>query len=47
MTARPGRVAAIIDIPFARPRSAELLGAAEFAAVAAKIRSVFDAAAAH
>jgi NitT/TauT family transport system ATP-binding protein len=42
LTPRPGRVAAIIDIPFARPRSAQLLGAAEFAALAAKIRSVFD-----
>ena len=42
MTARPGRVAAVIDIPFPRPRSAELLGGAEFAAVAAKIRGVFD-----
>jgi NitT/TauT family transport system ATP-binding protein len=47
MTARPGRVAAIIEIPFARPRSAELLGGAEFASVAAKIRNVFDTAAAH
>jgi NitT/TauT family transport system ATP-binding protein len=42
LTPRPGRVAAIIDIPFARPRSAQLLGTAEFAALAAKIRSVFD-----
>jgi NitT/TauT family transport system ATP-binding protein len=46
MTARPGRVAAVIEIPFARPRSAELLGAAEFAALAAQIRGVFDASAA-
>jgi ABC-type nitrate/sulfonate/bicarbonate transport system ATPase subunit len=42
LTPRPGRVAAVIDIPFARPRSAELLGTAEFAALAAKIRGVFD-----
>jgi NitT/TauT family transport system ATP-binding protein len=42
LTPRPGRVAAVIDIPFARPRSAQLLGAPEFAALAAKIRSVFD-----
>jgi NitT/TauT family transport system ATP-binding protein len=42
LTPRPGRIAAVIDIPFARPRSAQLLGAAEFAALAAKIRSVFD-----
>lgn len=47
MTARPGQVAAVIDIPFSRPRSAELLGAAEFAAVAAKIRGVFDTSASH
>ena len=42
MTARPGRVAAVIDIPFSRPRSAALLGTAKFAAVAAQIRGVFD-----
>jgi NitT/TauT family transport system ATP-binding protein len=45
MTARPGRVAAIIQIPFARPRTAGLFGTAEFAAVAAQIRNVFDASA--
>jgi len=42
MTPRPGRVRAVTDIPFARPRSAELLGTAAFAAVAAEIRSVLD-----
>ena len=42
MTARPGRVAAVIDIPFARPRTAQLLGTAEFAAAAAQIRNIFD-----
>ena len=42
MTARPGRVAAVIDIPFGRLRSAQLLGTAEFAAVAAEIRNIFD-----
>ena len=42
MTPRPGRVAAVIDIPFARPRSAQLLGTAEFAAIAAEIRAVLD-----
>jgi NitT/TauT family transport system ATP-binding protein len=42
MTPRPGRVAAVIDIPFARPRSAALLGTGDFAAVAAQIRGVFD-----
>jgi NitT/TauT family transport system ATP-binding protein len=45
MTARPGRVAAVVDIPFERPRRAQLLGDAEFAAVAAEIRTVFDTAA--
>ena len=44
MTPRPGRVAAVIDIPFARPRPAQLLGTPEFAAVAAQIRHVFDVA---
>src|ERR1700677_4068364 len=42
LTPRPGRVAAVIDIPFTRPRSAQLLGTADFSALAAKIRSVFD-----
>ncbi len=42
MTARPGRVAAVIEIPFGRPRASALLGDAEFAAVAAQIRKVFD-----
>jgi len=43
MTPRPGRVAAVIDIPFPRPRSLQLLGSPEFAALAAEIRSVFHA----
>lgn len=42
MTARPGRVAAVVDIPFGRPRSAQLLGNPEFAALAAQIRNIFD-----
>jgi NitT/TauT family transport system ATP-binding protein len=42
ITPRPGRVAAIVDIPFSRPRTAQLLGTPEFAAVAAQIREVFD-----
>src|SRR6202034_1396104 len=42
MTPRPGRVATVIDIPFARPRSAQLLGTAEVAATAAEIRAVLD-----
>jgi NitT/TauT family transport system ATP-binding protein len=44
LTPRPGRVAAVIDVPFDRPRSAQLLGSAGFAALTAKIRSVFDTA---
>jgi NitT/TauT family transport system ATP-binding protein len=47
MTPRPGRVAAIIDIPFVRPRTARLLGTPEFAAVAAQIREAFDVSASH
>ena len=42
MSARPGRISKIVDIPFERPRRAELLGTAEFAEVVAEIRSVFD-----
>jgi NitT/TauT family transport system ATP-binding protein len=45
MTPRPGRIAAVIDIPMARPRTSDLLGTPEFAALAAKIRRIFDAAA--
>jgi NitT/TauT family transport system ATP-binding protein len=39
---RPGRVAAIVDMPFARPRTAQLLGTPEFEAVAGQISEVFD-----
>lgn len=42
MTARPGRIAKVVDIPFKRPRSPELLGTAAFAEAVAEIRSVFD-----
>ena len=42
MTPRPGRVAAVIDVPFPRPRSAALLGTIEFAAIAAEIRNILD-----
>jgi NitT/TauT family transport system ATP-binding protein len=42
MTPRPGRVAAVIDIPFPRPRSAQLLGTAAFAAIAAQLRNALD-----
>jgi NitT/TauT family transport system ATP-binding protein len=39
MTARPGRVDEIIDIPFARPRDEELRGRPEFAGLVQRIRS--------
>jgi NitT/TauT family transport system ATP-binding protein len=41
MTARPGRVAEIVPVPFERPRSAALLGTPEFAAITAHIRTIF------
>ncbi|MGO4842093.1 hypothetical protein AB4144_58500, partial [Rhizobiaceae sp. 2RAB30] len=42
MSARPGRVSRIVDIPFERPRHPSLLGTAEFAQVVTEIRMVFD-----
>ncbi|MBN9076749.1 MAG: ABC transporter [Rhizobiales bacterium 65-79] len=42
MSARPGRIARIVDIPFARPRKPELFATPGFAEVVAQIRSVFD-----
>lgn len=42
MTARPGKVAKTVTVPFARPRGVELFGSAEFAALAADIRDVFN-----
>lgn len=42
MSARPGRVSRIIDIPFERPRRPELMGTAAFAEIAADIRAIFD-----
>ena len=42
MTARPGQVAKTVTVPFARPRGVELFGSAEFAALAADIRGVFN-----
>ena len=40
MQAAPGRIAAVIDIPFARPRSAELFGQAEFHTLCDRIAKV-------
>jgi NitT/TauT family transport system ATP-binding protein len=42
MSARPGRVSRIIDVPFERPRDPQLMGTAAFAEVAAEIRAIFD-----
>lgn len=42
MSARPGRVVRIVNIPFERPRAPSLLGSSEFAKVVAEIRSIFD-----
>lgn len=42
MTARPGRLATIIDVPFERPRQPELFAAPEFARVVGEIREVFN-----
>ncbi|HWK68088.1 MAG TPA: ABC transporter ATP-binding protein [Rhizobiaceae bacterium] len=42
MSARPGRISKIVDIPFQRPRLPSLLGTAEFAELVAEIRATFD-----
>lgn len=42
MTARPGKVAKMVGVPFARPRGLELFGSAEFASLAADVRAVFN-----
>lgn len=42
MSARPGRIVKVVDIPFPRLRQPSLLGTAEFAEVCAEIRAVFD-----
>jgi len=42
MSARPGRIARIVDVPFERPRHPRLMGTAAFAEIAAEIRAIFD-----
>jgi NitT/TauT family transport system ATP-binding protein len=43
MTERPGRIAAIYDVPLVRPRKLSLMGSPEFAALAQTIRGHFYA----
>src|SRR5204862_6789750 len=43
MSERPGRIAAIYDVPLARPRRLSLMGAPEFATLAQTIRGHFYA----
>ncbi len=40
MTPRPGRLAAIVDVPFARPREIELQQTPEFNALVAQVRGI-------
>jgi NitT/TauT family transport system ATP-binding protein len=42
MSARPGRISRIVDIPFERPRTLELMATAAFAELVGEIREVFD-----
>lgn len=39
MTPRPGRIAEILDVPFARPRTLSLMNTPEFGAIASRIRA--------
>lgn len=41
MTARPGKVAKTVEVPFARPRGLDLFGSPEFANMAADVRALF------
>jgi NitT/TauT family transport system ATP-binding protein len=41
MTERPGRIAAIYDVPLARPRKLSMMGSPEFAKLAQTIRGHF------
>jgi NitT/TauT family transport system ATP-binding protein len=40
MTPRPGRLAAVVDVPFARPRGIELQQTPEFNALVAEVRGI-------
>jgi NitT/TauT family transport system ATP-binding protein len=40
MTPRPGRLAALVDVPFARPREIELQQTPDFNALVAEVRSI-------
>jgi NitT/TauT family transport system ATP-binding protein len=40
MTPRPGRLAAIVDVPFGRPREIELQQTPEFNAIVSEVRSI-------
>jgi NitT/TauT family transport system ATP-binding protein len=41
MSARPGRVSRVIDVPFERPRSLKLMATPEFAELVGEIREIF------
>ena len=41
MTERPGRIAAVYDVPLARPRRLAIMGSAEFSELALTIRGHF------
>lgn len=41
MTPRPGRLAAVVDVPFERPRDLSLLGDHAFADLVAQVREIF------
>jgi len=43
MTERPGRIAAMYDVPLPRPRTLSMMGTAEFANLAQKVRAHFYA----
>jgi NitT/TauT family transport system ATP-binding protein len=43
MSERPGSIAAIYDIPLARPRTLAMMGGADFGAIAQRIRAHFYA----
>jgi NitT/TauT family transport system ATP-binding protein len=43
MTPRPGKLAAIVDVPFARPRDVSLMQTPEFNALVTRVRAYFGA----